>query len=493
MQVRQCITYTEKIQLHLELVAGILIDRTNSMDMDEPTRQKRLTLLDSLADYFERSIFPINNKAPFSTPVFVDDIGTHCAVGYLLHVSGHDGVVGQIATENNLAYVRDLQHAYPEVGDWAQQHGFTVQELAWIQPLYEFFCNPQITLGEIIHNTCHGQCSGAFYADHTTLELPPDVFLSWGNTYKWHNGQWVIISHPDCLCPGLYRQAFGVHSFLGDSLYSVYVEAEIQSPEELWGYGGPDGEAGLCRAYIVADAWGGVPPYTFEVYDMEGHAYGLGPLCEGDYYLVTEDANGCEVEEMLQVYTPQEDCLAFSVTDIQMNDPTPGYLNVTIFLEGDSTSFIQLPFYAEVKDGDGITMAWTVNSFNQFGGTSLVYLFETALDPLPTNSAVRLQLEFNDSFCHLPIPSITTTSDLQELSISLFPNPLQSEATLSFNEVLSNTSVKIFNVHGQLVRTWAVKESDAIPIHRGNLSLGLYTIQVVAGDKTGSERFVIVD
>lgn len=493
MQVRQCSTYTERIQLHLELVTSILIDRTDSIDMDEPTRQKRLASLDSLTTYFERSIFPLNNKAPFPTPVFVDDIGTHCAVGYLLHTSGNDGVVGKIVAENNLAYVRDLQHLYPELGDWAQQHGFTVQELAWIQPLYEFFCNEGITLGEIIHNTCHDQCTGGFYADHTTINNPPDTYLLWGNTYAWKNGQWKVIGSPDCLCPGTYRQGFDVYSMEGDSLYTEFVEAVILGPEELLGYWRDNGEAGLCRSYIEPDPMGGVPPYSFEVYDMEGHAYDLGPLCEGEYYLMTKDANGCLAEEMVELYTPYQDCIAFSVTDIQMNDPIPGYLNVTIFLKGDSTSYITLPFYAEVEDVKGNTMAWSVNSFNQFGGTNQTYLFETTLDPLPINTAVSMQLEFNDSFCHLPIPATTSTRELQQLSINLYPNPLRSEATLLFDEVLSNARVQIFNAHGQLARTWTVHESNSITIHRGDLPQGLYIIQVIAGAKTGFERLVIVD
>jgi hypothetical protein len=492
-QVRQASSYHELIQLHLEFVTGILTDGTASFAADEPTRQKRLALLDSLTDYYERSVFPINNKAPYPTPVFVDDIGTHCAVGYLLHASGYDDLVGQIANENNLAYVRELKQDYNELGVWAKQHGFSVEELAWIQPLYMFFCNEEITRGEIIHNTCYDDCNGAFYADHTTIDLPPDLGLSWGRTSKWHNGQWINISHPDCLCSGLYRQAFTVHSPQGDSLYSVFIEAEILSPDELYGYGRNVGEAGLCRAHIVPETYGGVAPYSYEVYDIDGNAYGLGPLCEGVYNFVIQDANGCQFEDPIQVYSPEEDCLAFSVNDLQMNNPTQDLLEVTIFIEGDSSSFVQIPIYAEVKDGAGTTMAWFADSLNQFGGTSQTYLFQTTMNPFPINSAVTLQLEFSYSLCQLPIPAITTTLELEELSMTLYPNPLEAEATVFFNEVLTNARLQIFNVQGQLVGTREIIESDAITIHRDQLPQGLYTLQVVAGDKTGAERFVIVD
>jgi len=201
MQVRQCKMYTDKIQLHLKIVTGILTDRTFVMDIDESTRQKRLASLDSLTDYFERSIFPLNNKAPYPTPVFVDDLGTHCAVGHMLHASGNDDVVQKISTENNLAYIHDLEQLYPALGDWAYENGFTVEELAWIQPVYQGGCNPQIEIGEIIHNTCYGECTGAFIADPSMIYgLPPSAVLTYLNTYKWSNDQWVDIGIFDCLC-----------------------------------------------------------------------------------------------------------------------------------------------------------------------------------------------------------------------------------------------------------------------------------------------------
>ena len=495
MLVRQCNSYTDKIQLHLELVTGILIDRTANMDIDESTRQKRLASLDSLTDYHKRSIFPLNNKAPFPTPVFVDDLGTHCAVGYMLHTSGYDDVVSQIATEDNLSYVDDLDNKYPVLGDWACENGFTVEELAWIQPVYEYHCNPQITIGEIIHNTCYGECTGAFFADPASIiGIPPGVVFLWGSTFRWSNGKWVDIGIPDCLCNGLYRQEFEAYSIEDDSSFSVFVEAEIVSPEPLYVYEEVTGEAGLCRAHIEPYADGGVPPYTFEVYDMEGNTYGLGPLCQGYYYLVTEDANGCSDSEMLQVYTLESDCLAFSVTDMQLNNPNPGYLNVTLFLEGDSSTFINFPFYADVEDVEGNQLAWGVNSFNQFGGTSQTYLFQTSLSSLPINAALTFQMDFLKAFCQLPYLSInTSTLKSQELAMSLYPNPMHTETTILFNEVLTNVRLQIFNTHSQLVKAWTESGKEAITIHRENLPPGLYTIQVVAGDKTGLDRFVIVD
>ncbi len=101
--------------------------------------------LDELNAYALRGRFPINTAHPARTPYFVDADGTHCAVGFLMHRAGGDALVGEIGRRTNNGYVlRDLLD-YPAVGAWARAHGFTAEELAWIQPGYSasYLLNPR--------------------------------------------------------------------------------------------------------------------------------------------------------------------------------------------------------------------------------------------------------------------------------------------------------------------------------------------------------------
>jgi hypothetical protein len=50
--------------------------------------------------------------------------------------SGHAALAERIHQEMNLAYIHSI--ALPEVAVWAKDHGFTIDELAWIQPTYQF-------------------------------------------------------------------------------------------------------------------------------------------------------------------------------------------------------------------------------------------------------------------------------------------------------------------------------------------------------------------
>ncbi len=100
---------------------------------------RRQRLLDALDAYAGRGIFPQNHVLPFRNPVFIDPYGTACAVGQLMIESGHRDLAERIDREQEPAYVADLLASAAfggSIARWAGDHGFTAEELAWIQPGY---------------------------------------------------------------------------------------------------------------------------------------------------------------------------------------------------------------------------------------------------------------------------------------------------------------------------------------------------------------------
>jgi hypothetical protein len=97
---------------------------------------KRDWQLRTLNQYADRGQFPRNEGyAATAVPVFLDHHGTHCAVGYLMHRSGHDDKVAEIVQQNNLVCVNDVKQG--TLVDWIIASGLTQAEAALIQPGYE--------------------------------------------------------------------------------------------------------------------------------------------------------------------------------------------------------------------------------------------------------------------------------------------------------------------------------------------------------------------
>jgi|GEM_PF-1202726 hypothetical protein len=127
--------YTEQqwIKLHLSLVEQTLrAKHTDQLTIQQ--QHNRSKALDHLHDYWQTGSFPQNEDYSYRTPIFIDRQDNFCAVGYLVKATGYEHVSRKISANTNLAYVRDMR--YEGLFAWANEYGFTVDELAWIQPTY---------------------------------------------------------------------------------------------------------------------------------------------------------------------------------------------------------------------------------------------------------------------------------------------------------------------------------------------------------------------
>ncbi len=126
----------EWIRTHLTLVEQTLRARSTA-HLSEEQKDKRTQALNYLNQYLNEGNFPVNDQYHYRTPIFIDKYDNFCAVGYLVKATGFEQVSRKIAATTNLAYVREMN--YPELFAWASEYGFTVDELAWIQPNYHFY------------------------------------------------------------------------------------------------------------------------------------------------------------------------------------------------------------------------------------------------------------------------------------------------------------------------------------------------------------------
>lgn len=141
---------SDRIGFHLKSVIEVL--RSRIEDLNEEQLAQRNSLLDALEDYADESTFPINTRHKVRTPYFIDDIGTACAVGHLIIESGNEKLAHQIKAEHNYDYIRDITTI--GVQEWADDNGFRMDELAWIQPAYQP-SNHLINIGQGVNGIIH--------------------------------------------------------------------------------------------------------------------------------------------------------------------------------------------------------------------------------------------------------------------------------------------------------------------------------------------------
>lgn len=120
-----------RIAAHLRAVERLLRRRDTS-GMASSLQRRRTEMLDRLADYRRRAVFPRNHSGRLLSPIFVDSDIRECAVAHLI---GRDvDLVDEISGSHNLARIREMPH--PALGRWQRESGLDVGELALIQPAY---------------------------------------------------------------------------------------------------------------------------------------------------------------------------------------------------------------------------------------------------------------------------------------------------------------------------------------------------------------------
>ena len=212
------------IRLHFKLVEVSLRKNTAS-DLSKQQLQKRERGIAALHAYAERGLFPKNYHFDYRSPVFIDEHGTYCAVGELIRVSGHDALAQKVHAENNFGYIVELEKQYASLGTWATEHGFTIDELAWIKPCYGNSCADTIGL---VHPSCYKAYNGYFRPDYVTFKTIKDrkLYKLIGNSWTYWYNALCGYSEPCNLVAGQYKWE------ITDSLDVVHTfSATLVSPD----------------------------------------------------------------------------------------------------------------------------------------------------------------------------------------------------------------------------------------------------------------------
>ena len=122
-----------RMTTHLQHVRDWLAARPPTKPVLAPQRAALIAALDR---YIAKGTTPKNTLLPWRTPVFIDEEGTICAVGYLIESSAGREVAEKIAKAHRYDFIETIAADMPEVASWIASSGMTLEEIQTIQPAY---------------------------------------------------------------------------------------------------------------------------------------------------------------------------------------------------------------------------------------------------------------------------------------------------------------------------------------------------------------------
>ncbi len=183
---------------------------------------------------------------------------------------------------------------------------------------------------------------------------------------------------------------------------------------------------------------------------------------------------------------------------------TPGdhYITYTISSTCPDTYTDTVEVFASPTAAFSFTGSITVDFADGSTGSSLSYVWdfgdgntETASDPTHTYAAdgdytvcltVTNASGCTDSICQTVSIVGTDVTELENLGVSFYPNPVENELTISTTEPIQ---IAIFNVVGELVHASRVSGNEIIST--GNLESGTYLIQFEKSGERFTEKLIV--
>ena len=109
------------------------------------------------------------------------------------------------------------------------------------------------------------------------------------------------------------------------------------------------------------------------------------------------------------------------------------------------------------------------------------------MDNVTASTAVTMNVNPFSMGCNASTTAIEEQA--RENSVSVYPNPMNESAVI--NSEWKNCSIKIFDVTGNAVRNISDVNKFPFIIERGNLSSGVYMIELQSENKVERTKLVI--
>lgn len=331
------------------------------------------------------------------------------------------------------------------------------------------------------------ECDSSDYVDDTPQAKKNANFVCNLNTNECpnENPYWAAINPPNMVenymdysgdqCYNMFSngQISRMQSFLNTDRIGLWQAStgggKDQSEFKAWGYTDPlSGCSSDCDGKLELIAQKGTPPYQYMV-DGFPSANMVDNVCDGLHSVVVSDALGATIN--------------FDLFVGDGNYQAPKYsrsrTNASCFGCPDGKVKVN------IQNGRApMTIEWQVNppvtGPQLTGCTNGYYVF------IITDGCGK---QYKDS---IKVDSPSGIAEMNASQFSLYPNPVNNELQISFEETLSLSAINIRNVLGSIVKSYTLRnKTQEITLSVDDLPTGVYSIELL-DDKSSQKTLQFV-
>ena len=236
-------------------------------------------------------------------------------------------------------------------------------------------------------------------------------------------------------------------------------------------FGGSSGSISISVTGVTSN-------YTYQ-WDNGSTLSQLNNLPSGDYTVTITDANSCVLVDTFTVTQPSP--INVSISRGSNNANNPAYFELSV--NGSSASGGTAPYVYTWK------REYPVGVFTNVGGGNNYTVYTAGTYSVTVIDANGCTVASNDFTYNNPPTSVVENSGVIKLEI--YPNPFNDVAIVDFGRYISNSQLKIFNIVGELVDEYEVRETDKIEIERKEKVNGVYFAEIEIDDKKIFKKIIV--
>ena len=229
---------------------------------------------------------------------------------------------------------------------------------------------------------------------------------------------------------------------------------------------------------ISVSVMGGTSNYTYQ-WSNGSTLSQINNLSSGDYTVTITDANSCVLVDTFTVTQPNP--INVSISRGSNNANNPSYFELSV--NGSSASGGTAPYVYTWK------REYPVGVFTNVGGGNNYTVYAAGTYSVTVVDANGCTVASNDFTYNNPPTSVVENSGVIKLEI--YPNPFNDVAIVDFGRYISNSQLKIFNIVGELVDEYEVRETDKIEIERKEKVNGVYFAEIEIDDKKIFKKIIV--
>ena len=229
---------------------------------------------------------------------------------------------------------------------------------------------------------------------------------------------------------------------------------------------------------IIITVSGGTQNYSY-LWSNGLNTNQISNLSAGDYIVEITDANSCVLTDTFTVTQPDD--IVVNILRGSNNTNNTAYYELSV--NGNTATGGTAPYVYTWK------REYPAGVYTSVGGGVNYTVYAPGSYTVTVVDANGCAMESNN-FTYTAAPTSIFDNN-EDVKLDIYPNPFTETAIVDFGRLVSKIELRVFNVVGEVIEVYEIRDTDKFEIERGAKVNGIYFVEIEIEEKKLFKKIII--